>query len=48
MEQKSIEQQYPNFKKLTEYLNTKKNPRRILHTVVLLCKPRVNGVDDDG
>lgn len=47
MKKQEISKQYPNFKELTEYLNKKKNPRRILYTIVSLCKPSVNSINDN-
>lgn len=41
---KSKKEKYKNFEKLTKYLNIKGHPRTILRTVILVCKPPVNGV----
>ena len=47
MNEQKLEQEYPNFKKLTDYLNTKRYPRRTLRVVVSLCKPIINSVDNN-
>lgn len=37
----------PNFSKLTAYLESKRNPRRILYLAIMSCKPSFDAVNDD-
>lgn len=47
MGNKNLGLEYPNFKILTDYLITKRHPRRTLCATISLAKPLINGVDND-
>lgn len=38
MSEQKLREQYPNFAALTDYLNTKKHPRKTLERVVAVLK----------
>lgn len=37
--------EYPNFEKLTKYLNKKRHPRQLLQTIISLCEPGFGSTD---
>ena len=41
-----LQNKYPNFIKLTEYLNSKQYPYKTLQNIITICKPRLNGISN--
>lgn len=42
-----LDKQYPNFAKLTAYLNSKRNPRQVLNGILLAIEPTGNHIADE-
>lgn len=43
---KLTKENYSNFQRLTDFLNIKRQPHKVLDTVITLTKPTINSIDD--